>query len=429
MDSWPISAGRLRAMYADGRADPAARRLARTWAAVFSLGLAPRRWVTLEVTGRRSGRLTRFPLGMARLGDCWYLVPMLGERCNWVQNVRAADGLVTLRHGRAFRCRLTELPVGDRARVLRQYLRQVPGARPHFPVSRNADAAAFAAIAPLYPVFLVVSQDATDATKAPPQAPAAGPPRMAATTAKGACVMAGFPDQSTRRRARSGHPPRRRHWSRWILAGVAAVVVIVVGCVAAFIKLGPSAAPLALPQGRISAPSGPLAGTWDVGAGSVAGFRIQETALGLSNYIGGQTTAVTGTIVISGHTVTAASLQINLTTVKVSGKIQPQFATSLGTGDHPLATFTLTRPVTLSPAFTTGRTLTATAAGQLAMNGHARAVIVTLTARRNGPLLQTAGFIPVSLTRWGISQPGGAGPFGSLATHGDAEFLLILHRQ
>jgi len=241
--------------------------------------------------------------------------------------------------------------------------------------------------------------------------------------------MTGIPDQSTRKRARSGHPPRRRHWSRWILAGVAAVVVIVAGALAVFIKLGPSAAPLVLPKGRISAPAGPLAGTWQAGAGSLAGFRIQETALGLTNYVGGQTTAVTGTIVISGHTVTAASLQINLTTVKVSGKTQPQFAASLRTRDHPLATFTLARPVTLSPAFTTGRTLTATAAGELTMNGSARAVTVTLAARRNGLLLQAAGFIPVSLARWGISQPAGAGPFGSLATHGDAEFLLILHRQ
>jgi len=241
--------------------------------------------------------------------------------------------------------------------------------------------------------------------------------------------MTSLPDQSTRRRARSAHPPLRRHWSRRILAGVAAVSVIVVATVAAFMKLGPSTAPLALPQGRISSPAGPLAATWQAGAGSLAGFRIQETALGLSNYVGGQTTAVTGTILISGHTVTAASLQINLTTVKVSGKTQPQFAASLGTRDHPLATFTLTRPVTLSPAFTAGRTISATAAGQLAMNGSARAVTVTLTARRNGPLLQTAGFIPVSLARWGISQPAGAGPFGSLASHGDAEFRLILHRQ
>src|ERR1700752_5399692 len=62
MRSWPISSDRLRAMYAHGRADATARRLARIWAALFGLGLVPRRWVTLEVTGRYSGRTTHFPV-------------------------------------------------------------------------------------------------------------------------------------------------------------------------------------------------------------------------------------------------------------------------------------------------------------------------------------------------------------------------------
>jgi polyisoprenoid-binding protein YceI len=222
--------------------------------------------------------------------------------------------------------------------------------------------------------------------------------------------------------------PRRRRW-RWIAVGIAAVPAIAVAAVASFIELSPSAAPLGLPQGRISAPAGPLAGTWQVGGGSLAGFRLRESALGLSNYVGGQTTAVTGTVVISGHTVTAASFRINLTTVKISGKTQSQFAASLGTRDHPVAMFTLTRPVALSRAFTAGRTMKAIAVGELAMNGSVRSVTVTLTGRRDGPLLQTAGFVPVPLAQWQISQPAGFGPFGSLATHGDAEFLLILHRQ
>jgi hypothetical protein len=72
-----------------------------------------------------------------------------------VQNVRAAHGLVTLRQGRAVRCRLQEIPVSERAPVLKKYLQQVPGARPHIPVSRHADIAEFEAIAPSYPVFLI----------------------------------------------------------------------------------------------------------------------------------------------------------------------------------------------------------------------------------------------------------------------------------
>ena len=157
MASWPFSDDRLRAMYATGQADAAARSFARLWAAVFGLGLVPARWVTLEVAGRQSGQPTRFPLGMADLDGNWYLVPMLGAGCNWVRNARAAGGRVTIRHGQAVRCTLTEIPVRERPPVLKRYLQKVPGARPHIPVRPDADLAEFAAVAALYPVFLVTA--------------------------------------------------------------------------------------------------------------------------------------------------------------------------------------------------------------------------------------------------------------------------------
>jgi len=158
--SWPLSDERLRAMYAGGRGDATARRFARLWAAAFGLGLMPRRWVTLEVEGRRSGRLVRFPLGMADWQGQWYLVPMLGGRCNWVQNVRARDGRATIRRRRAVSCRLVEVPVSERPAIIRRYLEQVPGARPHIPVDRHAPLADFEAIASRYPVFRVEREPA-----------------------------------------------------------------------------------------------------------------------------------------------------------------------------------------------------------------------------------------------------------------------------
>ena len=91
MARWPISDERARAMYASGRGDADARWFARLWGRVFAAGLFPRRWVTLEVPGWKSGRLARFPLGMADVDGRWYLVSMLGE-CAWVRNVRAAGG-------------------------------------------------------------------------------------------------------------------------------------------------------------------------------------------------------------------------------------------------------------------------------------------------------------------------------------------------
>ena len=162
MRSWPYSDDELRRMYAGGRGDATARRFARVWAAVFGTGLFPRRWVTLEVAGRRTGRPTRFPLGMADWQGEWYLVSMLGDDCNWVRNVRAAGGRATLRHGRARACRLVEVPVDERAPILKRYLRKVPGARPHLPVDRHAPLAEFAAIAPRYPAFRIEYADGSE---------------------------------------------------------------------------------------------------------------------------------------------------------------------------------------------------------------------------------------------------------------------------
>ena len=147
---------RLRAMYAGDRANVTARRFARLWANVFGLGILPKRWVTLEVVGRRSGRIVSFPLGMADQGGHWYLVSMLGEQCNWVQNVRAAEGKATLRHRRARAVRLIEVPVTERAPIIKRYLEKVPGGRPHIPVDRRAAVADFEAVASTHPVFRVV---------------------------------------------------------------------------------------------------------------------------------------------------------------------------------------------------------------------------------------------------------------------------------
>ena len=44
-----------------------------------------------------------------------------------------------------------------------------------------------------------------------------------------------------------GRSSRKRHWLRWILAGLGVLVVLVVLAVGAFIKLQPTLSPLVLP--------------------------------------------------------------------------------------------------------------------------------------------------------------------------------------
>lgn len=155
MAKWPHTDEELRTMYRGGHGDATARRYARLWANLFALGLFPKRWVTLEVIGRHSGRVTRFPLGMADWQDQWYLVSMLGEDCNWVKNVRAAEGRVTLRRRRTTQCGLVEIPADHRPAILRRYIQTVPGARPHVPVAPDAPLADFEALSARYPVFRV----------------------------------------------------------------------------------------------------------------------------------------------------------------------------------------------------------------------------------------------------------------------------------
>lgn len=48
------------------------------WAAVYALGVAPNYLVTLEVSGRRSGRIIRLQLVMVAVEGERYLVSMLG---------------------------------------------------------------------------------------------------------------------------------------------------------------------------------------------------------------------------------------------------------------------------------------------------------------------------------------------------------------
>jgi hypothetical protein len=156
---------RLRRMYAGGRGNATAKRFARFWASAFRWGLLPRRWVTLEVPGRRTGVPVHVPLGMADWEGRWYLVSMLGE-CNWVRNVRSADGRVVLLRRRPRQVQLTEVPVAERAPILRRYLQIAPGGRPHLGVDRREPVESFEAVSDRHPVFLV--SDAPGPVTAPP---------------------------------------------------------------------------------------------------------------------------------------------------------------------------------------------------------------------------------------------------------------------
>ena len=140
-------------LYRGQRPNWIARILNRAWAAVASSGVASNYLVTLEVSGRKSGRIASLPLVMAVVDGERYLVSMLGDNVQWVLNVRAAGGKAVLRSGAREEVQLEEVPTDRRAPILRAYLQRAPGARPHVPVNKDAALAEFEKIAAEFPVF------------------------------------------------------------------------------------------------------------------------------------------------------------------------------------------------------------------------------------------------------------------------------------
>ena len=144
-------------LYRDQRPNWLAKALNHFWAVVHATGIAPNYMVTLDVIGRKSGKIISFPLAMIIVDGQRYLVSMLGEDVQWVKNIRAANGKAVLRHGRREDIQLEEVPTEERAPIIKAYLPRAPGAQPHIPVSKDAPLAEFEKIAAEYPVFHVLS--------------------------------------------------------------------------------------------------------------------------------------------------------------------------------------------------------------------------------------------------------------------------------
>ena len=120
-------------LYRGHRPNWIARSLNRATAAVASSGVTSNYLVTLEVTGRKSGRIVSLPLVMAVVDGQRYLVSMLGETVQWVHNVRAAGGRAVLRSGGRDEIQLEEVPTHQRAPILRAYLQRAREREPTCP--------------------------------------------------------------------------------------------------------------------------------------------------------------------------------------------------------------------------------------------------------------------------------------------------------
>jgi deazaflavin-dependent oxidoreductase (nitroreductase family) len=145
----------MRLFYRDWRPTRVGRWVNRVQCWWSGAGLPPRLMAALEVRGRATGRRRSQVVVVVTLEGNRYLVSMLGPRSDWVKNVEAAHGDAVIRQGSRRRVRLVPVPPGQRAPVLREYVRVAPGGRRHFPVPVGAPLSEFEAIAERYPVYRI----------------------------------------------------------------------------------------------------------------------------------------------------------------------------------------------------------------------------------------------------------------------------------
>lgn len=171
-----------------------------------------------------------------------------------------------------------------------------------------------------------------------------------------------------------------------------------------------------------------IEGTWSVTTGSQAGYRVKEVLFGQDAEAVGRTAGVTGTMEITGTTVTATDVEVDMTSVtsdedRRDGQFQGRI---MDTATHPTATFSLTEPIELGTVPADGDEVTHTVTGDLTLRGVTKPVTFELTARINGAVIEANGSIAVDFDEFEIPDASG-GP-ASVGRDGELELLLVFAR-
>lgn len=173
-------------------------------------------------------------------------------------------------------------------------------------------------------------------------------------------------------------------------------------------------------------------GTWTLtaGEGVFVGYRISELFGGETIEVTavGRTPAVTGTMTVSGTTITVVDITANMAALASDSDRRDNALRTQGleTDTYPEATFTLTAPIDLGslPALDTAVDIVAT--GDLTLHGVTRSVQIPLQARWNGDSIDVAGGATVVLADFDITQI--SNPFVGIADNGEFEMQLVFTR-
>jgi len=229
-----------------------------------------------------------------------------------------------------------------------------------------------------------------------------------------------------------------RRWRWWIAGGLALVVVLAVGGPFVYIHFieGPPPPKLALPSTHPTTSTGrstpapataKLDGTYAVGAGSEAGYRVSEVLIGQRSTAVGRTKMISGSVTITGSQVTGAAITVDMATVSSDqSERNAQFDSRImDVARFPTATLTLTKPIRLGTVPPVGSRATYSASATLTLRGTTRPVTFPLSAERTASGIYVLAEVPVVFADWGIANPS-VGGFVTTDNSGTVEVLVDL---
>jgi polyisoprenoid-binding protein YceI len=170
-------------------------------------------------------------------------------------------------------------------------------------------------------------------------------------------------------------------------------------------------------------------GTWHVGAGSVAGYRVKETLFGASNIAVGRTSTITGSLTVAAGRLTAGDFSVDVASVRSdrSARDDSFKIRIMEVGTYPTATFNLTRPVDVGRLASGAGRQVVDVTGNLQLHGVTKPVAFPVSVTRTGASVNVTGAIPVAFADYAIANP--SNPIAQTESSGTLEFSLDFVRE
>jgi polyisoprenoid-binding protein YceI len=219
-----------------------------------------------------------------------------------------------------------------------------------------------------------------------------------------------------------------------------AVLVILAAVLGPYVYIhfieGPAPAKLTLPKvAPTTVPDSPqdttvpasVDGTWNVGPGSTAGYRVQEVLLGQNATAVGRTNKIWGSVAIEDSAVTSGTFTVDMASVESDqSERNARFDNSImDVSQYPTAVLTLSSPIALGTVPANGVVRRYNAVGALDMHGVTKSVTFPVSAERLGSDIDVLADITIPFSEWDIANPS-IGGFVSTANSGTLEVLLHL---